>query len=702
MNRLIILKILSILPAIIGAQSYNWPIPDDVNRWINGTFCECRASGSVSRHHFHDGVDIHLPQGKVVYSVITGTVTSIGTAAEYGINSWIRVGRYAYVHVDANPTLAVGDSVHAFMTVIGTTNSWNHIHFKDGYPGSERNPVRLGEGLTPIEDIYPPSVQAIEIYPFDSDQAFLEGRVFGKIDIVAHAADRTDSGPISNNNGIYSIGYHVLDANGVAIAGQIPFKFDIIPASDSYTPIVFAPGSNTSAYFYEVTNTISQDRYLDVSGWIPGIYTLQVFTHDPYGLSHMSQTEFEVMEMDTIAPSAPVLLAVWNTTEGLEISWLPVNEPDVSEYCLYFSFDGIQWNQYRKTILTPDMTALTIPTGTITGQIFFHLTAVDRAPYPNESKPSDSYGIDPSIDLPKVLLVDSFHRTDGGWSKKHHEIMIEIGSRLGTAYETVTDDFFQFQELDFAVYDAVIVHDGDDLSPPNSAFTFEYLTSDPASRVRWYIGTRILEVWPTTQPEWRGELPTSSGGLVPLPDRLLWQGDTAIELDPSQGLWQPDSLFPIDENHLETWIVDSTGRMYGGSDGNGKIIFTLPFETVGAASLLDTIITSFHKLLHSFQEQNNPILVNKYFIHAYPNPFHSGSSLEITLPMKGDIDMVIYDLLGHEIWSDVVPVRSGLSQITLPEYPFQRAGSGVYFVRTVYPAKGRPQATHVVKLTYIK
>ena len=147
--------------------AYLWPCPPfDQQHPINGTFCENRPNGdgSVKIDHFHDGVDIDLAHGNNVYSVIDGTVTGIGTAAVYGINAYVRVGRYAYVHVDASPGIQVGSPVEAFTTVIGTTNSYNHIHFKDGYAGSEINPPRINGGLGPLNDPYLPSIDAINFY----------------------------------------------------------------------------------------------------------------------------------------------------------------------------------------------------------------------------------------------------------------------------------------------------------------------------------------------------------------------------------------------------------------------------------------------------------------------------------------------------------------------------------------------------------
>jgi len=696
-------SVAALAPFLLAAQSYDWPIPDDVPRWINGTFCECRSSGSVDRHHFHDGIDIHLPRGREVYSVITGTVTSIGTASQYGINSWIRVGRYAYVHVDANPTLAVGDSVYAYQTIVGATNSWNHIHFKDGYPGSERNPIRQGGGLTPINDIYSPSVLNIRFYPYNSEQEFLQQKVFGRIDIVTRAMDRTDSGPIGDNNGIYSIGYRILDSTGAVVAGQIPFTFDYIPSSDSYTPIVYAPGSNTSTYIYEVTNILSQDRYLDVSHWSPGNYTAQVFTWDPYGLNDTTSVSFQVAEQDTTPPALPTLLSARAVGESFRLTWAPVPEPDLLGYRLYFSYDGESWHcNHREDVLTQETTSLSAPTFGSGIDIYFHITAVDDAPYPNESDPSDTYGLRRSVDEPRVLIVDSFDRSDGGWSRPSHDFMMEIGLRLGMGFDTIADEFFQTDSLSFADYDVVIIHDGDDLSALDQAFSVRYLTSDPASRVRWYMGTRLLDVWPAANPGWQGELPPAASGPVPLPDTLTMHWGGTYDLRPSLGRWQPDSLMPIDDQYFDRLNVDGAGRVFGVTDGNGKVVTALPLEVMGGAGLLDTVMARFQEILPIFQVEDNPPLAQCYFVSAYPNPFNLRVSLQVALPRAAEVEIGVFNLLGREIWRGREAFPSGVSYFVLPGQAFQQAGSGVYFLRTTYLADDISQNTKILKVTYLK
>ena len=80
-SRYIIFILFFIAAGVLNSQTvYNWPCdPFNQQHYINGTFCENRPSGDIARHHFHDGIDIHLPQGSNVYSVINGSITSFST-----------------------------------------------------------------------------------------------------------------------------------------------------------------------------------------------------------------------------------------------------------------------------------------------------------------------------------------------------------------------------------------------------------------------------------------------------------------------------------------------------------------------------------------------------------------------------------------------------------------------------------------------
>ena len=309
-KKLAIVSILFYLTATSQAQTtYNWPCPPfNQQHNINGTFCENRPDGSIDIDHFHDGVDIDLAGGNNVYSVISGTVTGIGTAAQYGINAYVRVGRYAYVHVDAVPGIQVGSQVTAFQTVIGKTNSYNHIHFKDGNPGSEINPLRSSGGFTPFEDPFNPTIHSVQFYVNSSTAQFSQNRVSGKVDIVVKASDKTDTGPIGDNNGIYKIGYQVFDSTGIVpLTNPIEnFVFSQIP-SNSVIRRVYFTGSDISNYLYIVTNKLSVDSYWDTNNLPRGKYKVRAYTEDTRFNTYEKWTTVEVVSQDLQPPAAPKL-----------------------------------------------------------------------------------------------------------------------------------------------------------------------------------------------------------------------------------------------------------------------------------------------------------------------------------------------------------------------------------------------------------
>ncbi len=468
-----LLLILVLQPAAALAQ-YHWPAkPFDQQHWVNGTFCENRPSGTTLRDHFHDGVDIHLPQGNAVYSVIDGTVTSLSRG---GTNAFIRVGRYAYVHVEPNPSLQVGDAVKAFDTVIGVTNSRNHIHFKDGFPGSEINPLRNGGGLTPFVDMLKPQVVWVEFFSHLSGERFDNRVVSGPVDIIARAMDTTDNGPLGSNNGIYKIGYQILTADGsTSLFGpHVPFQFDQKP-SNIYTTNVYAPGSDLSTYLYQVTNEVTQPGTWDTSTWPRGEVLVKVFAEDTRNNTDTMSVLVTIAEPDTVPPAAPVLTSITGDSAGtLTIHWQANQESDLRGYRLYFSFDGVKWTRrLNEDDLGATKTEVSFPGFPAGTDIYFRLTAVDQAPLANESPASDSYGVQITRAHPRALIVDGFDRTDGAWQSSRHDFVIPYGLALnaaGIGFDVAADDAVRDGQVRISAYDWVIYLLGDEQSP-DTVFT---------------------------------------------------------------------------------------------------------------------------------------------------------------------------------------------------------------------------------------
>ncbi len=372
---------LFILAVAAAAGAYDWPLaPMDAQHHISATFGECRAE----RDHFHDGTDIPLGQGGAVLAVADGTVLTIDPA---GSSSYIRVGRYCYLHVDPNPDLHVSDYVHKG-DIVGTTNDQNHIHFKDGGGASGTtviNALRPG-GLEPFVDPYKPTVQTIRFYPNGGSSPFPTAKISGLVDIVSRSFDKTDNSTYGGNNGVYSIGYKVFaeDETTSVLGPFFPYTFDTIP-SNSYVRNVYFQGSNTSTYYYIVTNQITHDGYWDTRQVDPGFYKVSVSCCDTRDNWDTTSVWVEVTEQDVTPPAVPTMTSAVGTRENsLAVNWRQGRDEDLKGYRLYHSYDGETWfNNHDENDLPDTVTFLGADYFQNDQALYFRVTAVDSAAVPN-------------------------------------------------------------------------------------------------------------------------------------------------------------------------------------------------------------------------------------------------------------------------------------------------------------------------------
>ncbi|MBP6672505.1 MAG: hypothetical protein KA247_05120, partial [Bacteroidetes bacterium] len=262
-----------LLTAILSAQdtiSYQWPVtPFNSQQIITGTFCEFR--NTLSSNHFHNGTDIPKADGSAVYPVLNGTVSAISPSSVSGTSAYVRVTgtvngvskNMAYVHIEPSPTLTMGQSVTAGVTVLGNILSGQgHTHLIDGAFNSETNALRKTGGVEPYIDTWKPKVLSVKFYQDNSDVEFTTNKVFGLFDIVAQMvevnANASPNSGSTSNNGVYHTGYKIYSADKSSVVynpgvNGVRYKFDWKP-NDDHANIVYTLSSTTSQHIYYLTN----------------------------------------------------------------------------------------------------------------------------------------------------------------------------------------------------------------------------------------------------------------------------------------------------------------------------------------------------------------------------------------------------------------------------------------------------------------
>jgi len=660
--------------------SYNWPCqPFEQQHPINGTFCENRpdGSGTIKIDHFHDGVDIDLDEGNNVYSVIDGRVTGIGTVEENGINAWVRVGLYAYVHVIASPGLRIGDPVKAFDTVIGKTNSWNHIHFKDGYPGQEINALRKDGGLSPFTDSYLPAIDAVNFYSNGTTKSFADQRLTGPVDIVAKARDRTDNGVLGDNNGIYGIGYQVFDSSGtVAVTNPVQnFTFYQIPPSDAYVTNVYFPGSDLSNYYYIITNQITSDSYWDTREYTPGKYKIRVFTTDTYFNETERWTDVEVMEPDLIPPVRPSIMSIeGDDTERWQLSWLPNSHTDISGYKVFFSIRGDIWT--LQTTLSDQLgagdTSLVYENFKNHFTAYFRLVAYDNAIVPNFSDSSDVYGVRLSESGPQVLIVNGFSRKDGYFRHKSNPFVINYGQALSTldvSFNSCSDSALILGKVHLSDYPTVIYFTGDDRGDNGS------LSRPEQGSIRSYLqegGSLILcgsEIG--SDLFLHGDMEDSLFFNHYLKSVCLTDSSQSSSVSGIKGTLlegfsgqltsglRPDVLVPSGSEPILEYGDHSVAGifyrgMFPGSSKTGNLVYlAFPVDQLDNTDDQNTLIEYLLNLIEvidQVENSNSETLPFKAELHNnYPNPFNPQTTLELFLSKGSNINLAIYSLDGRMV-----------------------------------------------------
>ncbi|GAB3047627.1 hypothetical protein GCM10027214_07070 [Stenotrophomonas tumulicola] len=336
-------------PALVG-PAVDAPLPRSEGRWplapqlgwheVVGTLGEVRGNfRGESRHHLHDGFDVRGDVGQTVLAIADGKIDSpLSSWSVGGQAEGLAVGtlRYLHMRVGRDPAgrafderwqqlldgdgklerirLRRGTRIHAGDR-LGSINSQAHVHLSVGSSGFERNAAMLG--FTGFVDRVPPRITDVALLD-DADQplaATAGGRVLVPRDgpgvqIVVEAWDQVDDNLARRRLGLYQVGYQVLDAGGMPLAGYEQPRWNIVfnrmPPQQEAVKVAYAPdsgitvhGSAVTRFRYLATNTV-RDGLMQVGRWQPaalpaGEYVLRAHARDHSGNDAVGQRDLHVV-----------------------------------------------------------------------------------------------------------------------------------------------------------------------------------------------------------------------------------------------------------------------------------------------------------------------------------------------------------------------------------------------------------------------
>lgn len=310
-----------------AAAPFPWPLkPQDGKHEVVGIIGEVRGSyDGESRHHFHNGLDVQGEQGVPVLAVSDEKVSSpLPNWAYGGIGEGITFDGFSYYHLRVGRDIRNGPIDPARFTILndekgkpsrvrikrgtrfavgetlGTVNRMFHVHLVYHTPGGEANPLLLP--FPGFADTVAPRIAGIELH----DQAekrlsakegkrLLVPREGGPLSIVVDAYDQADGNLARRKLGLYKVGYQILGADGVALAGfekpLVNIEFNRLPPDRESVQVAYARnsgitvyGSATTRFLYLVTNTV-RDGEAKTGSWdparlAPGDYTIRIFASD--------------------------------------------------------------------------------------------------------------------------------------------------------------------------------------------------------------------------------------------------------------------------------------------------------------------------------------------------------------------------------------------------------------------------------------
>jgi len=663
----LIFKIFFVLTLLLSNTfaGYKWPLkPFDQQHNISGTFCENRPSGDVMIDHFHNAIDIPLGEGGEVYAIEAGYVVSI---VRTGYSAYIRVGRYNYLHVTPLITLDVNDYVEESQ-LVGHTNYTNHIHLIDGNYPDYINPLRV-DGITPFIDPHLPYVNWVKFYKDKTTTEFRNGKVTGRVDIVARLMDKTDNGPLGTNNGIYLAGFQVFDSSGTVpvSASHTPYRFDVRP-SNSYIKNVYFPGSDLSTYLYILTNRVTSNSYWDTGQYETGKYRIKIYTEDTRDNRREFWQSVEVVREDNYAPAKPEITEFSGDNQGgWQLTWQKNDSADVAGYNFYFSLDGHNFNKHEAISgnLTGRDTSYYYSNFGFDYPLYVKLQAYDDAAFQNFSDVSNSYTVKLSSQQTDFLIIDGFSRTDGYWKNQRHDFVSVYAKMLldsNLTFHSSSIAGIVSGQVSLTDYPNVICFVGDNevLSEKMQELIKNYLESGANLFI---CGSGLVSNLIDNGYASLAELYLKSGIISDSSETMILNRPDdslqAVISNPQQITPACDVLRPgrntgvlYEFDNGQAGAISYRGR-FGSTNHYSNIITAgFPFELLEDAAARERFFSDIVKGLNNKEDVWRPP-ANYRLVYNYPNPFNSGTKIDYIVPddvgQQANVRIDIFDVSGRRV-----------------------------------------------------
>ncbi|MBZ0266300.1 T9SS type A sorting domain-containing protein [bacterium] len=124
-------------------------------------------------------------------------------------------------------------------------------------------------------------------------------------------------------------------------------------------------------------------------------------------------------------------------------------------------------------------------------------------------------------------------------------------------------------------------------------------------------------------------------------------------------------------NQIKINVLDEQGRLIAETDKTSEM------HTFGDGAYAEISLSE--------RKQDGTLPTEFTVENVYPNPFNSTTTLEISLPKSGNVEIVIFNLSGQEIYRKSEFLKPGLSNLSImmgtDQFP---ASSGVYLLRASF------------------